>query len=289
MNMDNENQGVVPAVDAPQPVAQPAPVVNPTPAPEPYVGPAPVTTNDRTKDQFDKLLDSNAKLFQANELLRGEMSRRAQSNQQFAPIQQPAQTSSVQDFIEVDPVTGETIVNTDKLKSKLSEIDDAKAQASRAETTVQTYIQTNDQRDIERQNRETFVAYPELDPQNEKFSKDFHNRTRQLLQDAYTFPEDYGGRPLTFKEAADMVKTQTTTSAAPEVAPATPEVPVDDGGLKAQASASVSVQPEPVVTNESDEALHQRLSYATKRGDTEALAIRLNLSDHTRPASEEEA
>jgi hypothetical protein len=94
-------QGVAPQPEpvVPAPVAQPAPAVQPVAQPQPVQPaivsePAPVlpaSAPDRTKEQFEKLLESNQRLFQANELLRQEMLKRQQSTQTFEPIQRPAQ------------------------------------------------------------------------------------------------------------------------------------------------------------------------------------------------------
>ena len=289
-----------------QVVSQPvAPVTQPVAPAAPESTAAP-QGNDRAQQQFEKLLDSNQRLFeqtsgllQANELLKQELTRRSQSNQQFAPIQQTPvaptqQVPNTQDYYEYDPMTGDTFINQAKLDAKLKELDDVKQRATRAEEAVQNYIQTAEQREIERQNKETFALFPELDPNNqEKFDQNFHKLTRQILQDAYFNPQDYGGSPLEFKEAADLAKRQ-MPGTVPSV-PAEAEDPKADEAaarvaqeLKEQSSYSASSQPAPTRSYQSDEDLQRQLSHATRMGDDEALAIRLKHTDHVRQSSDED-
>ena len=106
---------------------------------------------------------------------------------------------------ERDPVTGEQYINESKMKSRIREIED---RASRAEQTINTYIKTAEQKDIERQNAETFSAYPELEPGKDNFDPNFSRQVRSVIYDSLLNFDDYGGRPLSFKEAADFIKEQ---------------------------------------------------------------------------------
>ena len=174
-----------------------------TPAP---VQPAqlPDDTRERTREQFEKLIDSNKRLFESNKMLAQELQQRNQIAQTFAPIQnvpqpRPAQVNP-QDFVEVDPVTGESSVNVERMKTHIEEINQ---RANRAEQAVQSYIKTSEEREIDRQNREAFGSYPELNPNDDKtFNVGFNKQVRGVLFDSMYNSSDYGGRPLTFKEAA---------------------------------------------------------------------------------------
>src|SRR3990167_8772953 len=144
--MDNK---VVPVqADAQASVAQPegSPVVA-------SVVPTAVVS-DRTTEQFEKLKDSNKKLFEANQLLQEELSRRAVSEQTFAPIQQTPQLNvpapEIEQFVNVDPISGEKYVDEVKLSAALAE---SNKKATRAEVAVQNYIKQQNILEEERQTR----------------------------------------------------------------------------------------------------------------------------------------
>jgi hypothetical protein len=248
---------------------------------------------DRTREQFDKLLESNQKLYEQNELLRKEMQDRLAAQQ---PVQTPQNTAqqysqptqqptSEYDFYETDPQTGETYVNRDKLGNYLRDIQD---KANRAEKTVQSYIKTTEEREIEKQNREAWSAHPELDPNNKDgFDNTLYKQVRGVLYDSMLNAADYGGRPLTYKEAADFVKGTTgnpTTSlkSAPEAQPNN-----SGAALKEASAAQVSSQHQQrAPQTDSDEI--RALQLATRLGNSEALAQRLIHTEHilTRDARE---
>lgn len=298
--MPEPTQGDMPQADLSAPAAAPAsttaPVVTPAAAPATSL---PEDTRDRTRAQFEKLLDSNKRLFESNQQLMREIRQRTQSNQTFSPIQetppaprQPAQVNP-QDFIEVDPTTGEQVVNVERMKAHIADINQ---RASRTEQAMQSYIKTAEQREIDRQNKETFASYPELNPANEKtFSQGFNKQVRGVLIDSMYNPDDYGGRPLTFKEAADFIKTQspqqltqpTPTATEDKAKKEAQEAAQKAKELKQQGSAQVQSQPGnlPVPTN--DEELIT-LRYQTRMGSTEALAKRLVNAPHILPKDAKE-
>lgn len=289
----------VPA-DAPAQPVTPAPVVTPQApvAPAPATpAPLPEDTRGKTREQFEKLLESNRRLFETNTMLQQEMTRRNTANQSFAPMQQvpqpPANQVNPADFVEVDPVSGESYINTQKMTARLNELN---VKASRAEQAVQNYIKTAENREIERQSKEAFTAYPELNPgtanvRNPKFDEKFNKQVRGVLLDSMYNPDDYGGKPLSFREAADLVK-QLPASAQPQPVTATPDAKKEEKAkaeaaekskeLKAQSSAQVPSQPQNAPQPVNDEEI-QRLRLKTRLGDSEALARRLINTEHIVP------
>jgi hypothetical protein len=305
-----------PAPVQPAPTAQPAPVQPQAPqgfgAPPPANGfapapvesqfvPAPVQTdNTRTAQQFEKLTDSNQRLAQQiqdqqtqNQKLRQELEQlqrtRQQTNQQFQPAQQPAQPVAQQqpsalpklsDYINVDPVTGQRWVDEDKFNSDYQ----AAAQkifdkATRAEETVQRYVQTAEQREVARQESEAFGAYPQLNPRGGSFDARLSQQTRAIIYDSMINPQDYPGqRPLTFKEAADFVsgnRGQQTQASVP-----TPTVNAENALLKQQAATTVPSVPQQAFTSQEQEEGYKRLVEGTRTGSDEAIAIRLKNATH---------
>lgn len=315
----NTNSGTAPIIEtapqtvapAVQPVATPAPVVPQAPVfPQmPYyqapIAPqipqaTPNTDNERTREQFEKLLESNSKLFQANESLRQELEKRATANEQFKPIQQPpVQTPVVQetvnpsDFIEVDPVTGERFINEGRLKARMEEIN---SKTSRLEQVIQQYTQTAEQREIERQEREAFAVYPELDvTKRDTFNPRFSNSVRAAIYDSLINPQDYGGRPLNFKEAADFIRAQNpqTQLMQGETQPNGGQTPAQvqeqsqaAQDLKAQASAGAVGQQPMERASDADYQDLEFLRRKTRQGDPEALARRLFAVEHSKKSSE---
>lgn len=297
---DVQGQNPAPVVPTtPAPAAPVAPVAPATPAPvvteQQPVGGLPTETRDRTREQFEKLLDNNRRLFEANEVLRRQMDQRNNANQTFDPIQRVTQTpqgASPQinpaDFVETDPVTGATYVNTDKMSAQWTEIQ---KRATRAEQAIQSYIQTNEQREIDRQNKEAFTAYPELDPLNPKFDQSMHKLVRGALYDSMNFADENGGKPFTFKEAADWVRAQfpkpamtpspTTTETAQATAQAA-QAAQEAQALKEQSAAAAVSQPRGKVEISDAEEL-ERLRYLTRyEGNDDALARRIANTDHVR-------
>lgn len=285
------NQGNVPANQAgventggqqPQAPAQPV---------QPQAPQAPQVDNStsRTKEQFEKLLESNRKLFEANQQLQQKMETINQPQQPQVPQQVPTpqpQQVDPRDFIERDPVTGEQYINETKMKSRIREIEE---RASRAEQTINSFIKTAEQREIDRQNAEAFSAHPELNPDSDGFDKNLSRQVRSVIYDSLLNAQDYGGRPLSFKEAADFIKGQqtpdTTTptqggneSTGESAAPQTNE-------KKEQSSAQAMSAPQNAPQQTSSEELG-RMRMATRMGDDSALAARIVAVEHTRPAGE---
>lgn len=267
--MTDINTGVQPQGGAP--AVQP----NPTPAP---VAQAPVAqpenVSDRTAEQFQKLLDSNRQLYEQNEAMRKEMKERFTPAP--APAPAPTQQAQVDDFIEVDPATGQPYINEQRLRSKVKELEEA---ARRAEQKADNFVKSTQEREIERQNREAFAAFPELNPQAQNFDRDFNMQTRALIMDSWVNPQDYGGRPLEFAEAAGKVR---GWKAAPTVQQPTPTpIPIDDTS-KAQATADLPNTPQRTYAPDSGDELVQ-LQQLTRRGGPagdKALAQRLMHTEH---------
>lgn len=247
-----------------------APVVQSTPAPVAV----PENMSERTAEQFQKLLDSNRQLYEQNEAMRREIKERlAPPTSTPAPV--AYEQTQVDDFIEVDPVSGQPYINEQRLRSKVKELEEA---AKRAEQKADSFVKSTQEKEIERQNREAFAAYPELNPQAPNFDKDFNMQTRALIMDSWVNPQDYGGRPLEFKEAADKVKSWNKV-AAPQPAP-TPTPVVDDS--KAQATADLPNSPQRSVTSSNADDV-ERLRELTRKGGREgdiALAMRLKHTEH---------
>ncbi len=281
-------EGQTQTVPTPAPVAQPAPVA---PASAQAAATAPVApalpqdTRDRTREQFDKLLESNKRLFETNEALRKEIGQRQASAQTFAPIQnaQPTPTPQVNrdEFTVIDPVSGEKYIDDQRLQARLAELRD---KASRAEQTIQSYIKTTENREIDRQNREAFAAHPDLNPSDKSFDPTFHKQVRGIILDSMYNPDEYGGRPLGFKDAGDLARTlypKKATSVAP-VAQTDDEkkrAAAAAQALKEQGSAQVQSQPQnaPQPTYDADLL---NLRNKTRYGDTKALAQRLLNTEH---------
>ncbi len=269
-----------------QPAAQPAPQqpVVPQQVPTaPSSEAAPEQMKDRTRENFEKLLESNNRLYEQNKMLQTEIQQRLTAlPTPQAPVasQTPTQTSQPQsdwDFYEVDPKSGETFINRDKLNRTMKEIQE---KATAAEKQVQTLVKTTEEREIERQNKEAYSAYPELNPQaGDKFDKLLYQQVRGMLYDSFLNPAEYGGRPVTFKEAADLVRGG--QPAQPKAEP-TPAEPGEGEALKEAGAAHVTSQPQNPTAPTYDEELIG-LRFATRMGSDEALARRLIHTEHILP------
>lgn len=291
-----KGQPAAPQTDTPQaqPQTQTPADADPKTTDKPAEKPIVETGNKRTQGQFDKLLESNKRLYDANDALRTQLTTKALATEQFAPIQQPpvqqpAQEVNVADFVEVNPQTGEKFIDDKKLQAKITEVND---KATQSEEAVKRYIQTSEQKDIDRQNEVAFTAYPELDPDGEKFDNRFHNQTRAIIYDSLINPADYGGRPLSFVKAADFVKEgnkvpdneknqqASASEDKPEGQTAAEDQTQEGEDAKQQAAASVAgEQPDTREALAGSEEL-EKLQQATRLGNREALARRIANTDH---------
>jgi hypothetical protein len=243
----------------------------------------PDTSIDKTKEQFQKLLDSNRRLNEANNALKQQVQQAQQ------PVSQPAETNVAPgDFIDKDPVTGERFFNEEKFAAKMTEIQKAQQEiaekTARAENTIQNYLKLTESREVERQEKETFGAYPELNPNAANFNSLFNKQVRGVLIDSFQNPLDYeDSRPLSFKEAADLVKNAQgkTTQVAAEEAQAQIETASQEAQqLKEQVTSNVPSQPRAEQAMNADEDL-EKLKYRTRYlNDDNALAERIKHSEH---------
>jgi len=143
----------------------------------------PEGTTDRTKEQFEKLTASNKQLKAQLDKLQAEIATQSPSVGYNVPQPKAAEF--------VDPATGE--VDIDKLNKGLAE---AVSQAQQARQEVRRMKE-------EAQEKEAYSTYPQLKPNAKGFDKELYQKTRALLLDSMINPQDYGGRTLTMKEAAD--------------------------------------------------------------------------------------
>lgn len=255
------------------------PVVTPQEPTQPSTPVEPEVMKDRTRDNFEKLLESNQRLFEQNEIMRGEIQQKLGTPAPQAQPAQPTQTpKSEWDFYEVDPKTGETFINRDKLSETMKELRD---RTQRAEVQVQKIVKTNEEKEIERQNKETFAAYPQLDPRSDGFDKQFSLQVEGLVYSSLIGPDRFNGRPLTFKEAADMVRGGQQPTQPAQGTPAPANAGKGDALKETAASAAMSQpQNEPTYTDDSDLIA---LRFATRMGNTQALAERLVHTEHILP------
>lgn len=265
---------VAPAAPAPQ-----------TPAP---AGNLPTDSRERTREQFEKLLESNRRLYDKVGSLEQQLVQQ-ETNRMNNPAQVPQRQSvppqvNPNDFVERDPITGEKLINEDRLRARIEEINQ---RAVKAEQAVQQYAKTTEEREIERQNTETFSSYPDLNPGSEKFDPAFNDLVTGVLYSSLA-----KAKPMTFKEAADFVAAQTKRGQT-----ATP-APVDDTKakeaaqaaqtLKEQSSAQATSQPR-AQQQMSDEQELETLRYRTRYlNDDAALAERIKHTEHILPKDAEQ-
>lgn len=236
------------------------------------------TVSERTAGQIDKLTEHNKRLYEANQLLQQELSRKQKVEQQFKPIQQePVQNQpKVEQYVETDPVSGEQFVNEEKLRKAISE---ANQRATRAEESVKSYIENQQAKEEQRQTEEAYRGYPDLDPKSPKHDADLSKKTRAYLLDSMMNPTDYGGRPLTFKEAADIASGESSKKEVKTEVETQNKEKLED---KKQAVAGVQgSSAQALGSSESDMAELNDLRFRSRRGDMQAIAQRLARTPHS--------
>ncbi len=186
--------------DAPMPSADQVPT---TPAPAQEVAPQetpssdqgesslPEDASERTRQNFEKMREK-ASAFEQE--LKAERQRREYLEGVFNSINQPKQEAQPPIY---DPETG--LLNEKVLTDVQRRTTEAENRANRAEAAVQGYLKQQEE-------TEAFTAHPELKPDSKQFDKTLHNLTRSILTDSMLNPQEYGGKQLSFKEAADFAK-----------------------------------------------------------------------------------
>lgn len=282
---------VAPVIDpVAEPIVAPQTVVAPQPAP---VTSLPENAPNRTREQFEKLVESNRRLYEDKLQLERELAAR-RAPDYGTPQRQSTQQVNPNDFVEIDPLTGDKFINEQRLRSKLEEVN---SKTQQLEQVVNSYVKSAEEREIDRQEKETYSAHPELNPNSQTFDPVFNRNVRSILTDSFYNQEEYGGRPLSFKEAADFVKAQFQPK---QVAQATAEQQAQIDAQVAQQSAAAQAQKEQgsaqavsqprgqaaITDDEQLENLRYRTRYLN---DDWALAQRIVNTDHVAKDVEEVA
>ena len=214
----------------------------------------PEGTKERTTQQFEKL----QKQLQEERKQRMELETLVSSGKQ---------TPDPKGNEFYDPGTG--MVDAGKLKQN---IDLAQQTAQRAEAAVKN----QQQMDERRQEVDAHEAYPQLNPDADPktFNGDFYRKTRAVLTDSMVYPEQYGGRKLTLKEAADMVGGNTPKAVADAK---------ELGAKEAVESLTPKEQASLEATGRSDRrgdlnSNLEDLQTRSRKGDLEAIVQRLKTS-----------
>ena len=204
----------------------------------------PEDASQRTRTQFEKLQTQLAE----------EKARRAQAESLFESLRvgnAPYQTEGA----EYAPnVYGDDLENR---------IQTAEERASRAEREVQSW--TEDQ-----QSKEALEAHPDLDPKSKDHNKSFYKATRAILLDSIINPQDYSGRQLSYKEAADLAKSMNNKELS-EAERVGAEKALEQLSPKEQAALEATGRSDRRTSAESAE----ELSYRTQHGDLDAIMARL--------------
>ncbi len=157
-----------------------------------------------------------------------------------------------------DEKTG--LVNIQALNELQRKAKDADERARKIEFNVQKQT-------LDVQERELVSAYPQLNPKADDFDEKFFNQTRAYLHDSLAFPESYGGRQLTYKEAADLARGGSSKE--------TPQQEADRLGPKEEASLGASGRPTQGVQTQTSEQRLRDLQVRTRMGDKDAQIARL--------------
>ena len=210
-----------------------------------------------------KIAAHNAQEFERlRDQLRDERVRREMLEASFQSMQPKAEVAQPAPIY--DPDTG--LLNEQVFTDVQRRSIEAEQRANKAEAAIQSLR-------LEQEERETFTVHPELNPNDQSFNKDLHIATRRILLDSQLNPNDYGGRQLSFKQAADLAKGVTNDpkiieKAKKEGAQEALEqlTPKEQASLEATGSVGVRGSGVPM------EDLQRR----SRKGDLDAIVQRLN-------------
>jgi hypothetical protein len=124
-----------------------------------------------------------------------------------------------------------------------------------------------------------------LDPKSPKRDEVLGKKTRAFLLDSMMNPTDYGGRPLTFKEAADIASGESSKKEVKAEVEAQTQEKLENkkqAVAGAEGSSAQAVRPEGAEAAELND-----LRFRSRRGDMLAIAQRLARTPHSGGAKSE--
>jgi hypothetical protein len=202
----------------------------------------PADAKQRTKEQFDKLNREKDALRQERDQYKQMLNQPQKPKGESKPI--------------YDPKTG--LVDVEGLNQLGREVETLKQE------NQQLRQQTRDN-----QTTELVSAYPELDPSNkDKFNQEFFDEADRLYLHSLAYPERYGGRALTQRQAADRAKKRFAKKESPEEQKQRESV-------KEQASLETSGRPGQGVKDLGSDEERQRLVMGTRLGDKQSMIERM--------------
>lgn len=201
----------------------------------------PAGVSERTAEQFEKLKTQLA------ELKAQQSSKAPKQQSQVAPL--------------YDPTTGYVDVN---------ELEGLRQVAIDAQTQIAELKAEREKEQEEAQTKEVLSTYPELDPESKGYNRDFYKATRAVLLDSRYNPDDYGGKSLTYKQAADIAKSM-NSNAISEAEKVGAEKALTRLSPKEQASLEATGRSDKRV-NVTDDA---ELVEQTRKGNLDAIIARM--------------
>lgn len=215
----------------------------------------PEDVSERTKTQFEKLKDK----------LGNWKDRALKAESKVVPPLPKPQPQPEQLY---DPETG--LVDIEALNKVQKRAIAAETKVQDLEGKFGTYISDS-------QEREAYGKYPELNPQAKTHDEELFVQTRRIAMDSMVYPETYGGKPLTMREAADIAREAKAKE--------TPKEREERTTVKEQASLEATGRPGQGVARQTSEEDYQGQRIATRLGDKEAMISRMRA---IREASKEE-
>jgi len=212
----------------------------------------PEGVTDRTREQFEKLK-------QSNQALKAELDRLSKTEQKnvFGSLAQGPSFGTPQPQQFVDPYTGEVDV-----QALNKAITDAQQQANAARREARRVKE-------EAQEKEAYADYPEINPNAKNFDKKLFNATRAILVDSLMNPADYGNKELTLKEAVEIAAGPNT--ARTRQAEVNARQALEQLGPKEQASLEAEGRSDRRQSAVSYDDLRER----SRKGDDDAIVERL--------------
>lgn len=155
---------------------------------DPIDGELPEGTKDRTREQFEKLKQSNAEL-------KAELEKRKQMPSVLdylgspKPVpqevrqkyEQPQQQAPVQVQEEEKLLDDEGYVNAKALEKRLASIEEVTRKAEEAERRAREAQERIMRYEQSAEEKQLYAAYPELDPVSDKFDQDAYDLVRNEL------------------------------------------------------------------------------------------------------------
>ena len=205
--------------------------------------------SERTREQFEKL--------------QGQLKSEREQKEYLAQVLNRANQAQVEQVKPIiDPDTG--LVDEVAIADLQKQVIESRKTATQAQRAVSEYL-------VKQEEQEMVASHPELDSNSKTYDKNLRTLAEGIYYHSMVNPQEYDGRQLSPKEAADMAKKLKGTVSEEGKKRGAEEA---DKAVMPKEQASLEAKGTPSRRGQVEDDLAD-LKYRTRRGDKTALIERL--------------